>query len=574
MFLRIIDLKRGRRNYKYLKLVETNRNKGKVIQKTLLNFGNIEHWPKARLIEFVNQLNDFCDIELDSKEEDIKIHEALDFGACFAIDSIWEELELSDSIRNHTKKYNLDIDIVPAIKAMVFNRLLEPSSKLRVSEWIKTQAINEIYPNKIPLHHYYRSMDYLFSHKESLEEDIFWKVNDIFNIDLSLVFYDLTSSYFEGDCCEIAKHGYSRDHRPDRHQIEIGLLVNREGIPIAHEVWEGNIKDTKTVPDALSSLKRRFNVKRCIFVGDNAMSTPENIELLRDNNYEYILSLKIFKDSRVKDILKGFTLEDYKHFNPAKRDKDNLFIKELPSPVHGFRSDERVIICYNPKRAQKTKQNRKIRLDDCKAFLEAIINNPSKKGRSKKPEKIKAMVERFLHRKKTNKYFIYGFTKEGIFEYSLNSDNINQAEKTDGIWILLTNSQSLQSDEVALGYRTLYEIENAFKEIKHFLRIRPIYHYKELRVRAHVFICVLAYMIEKFLYKKIKQSQLNLSPQKALEKLKPIHMITGRIMGKSINKITKIVKEQKEIYTALGVHDIPKIPTLLSKNVPKNQNVV
>jgi transposase len=567
VFLRIIDLKRENRNYKYLKLVETNRKKGKVIQKTLLNFGNIEDWPKERFIEFINQLNDFCNLELGPKEEDVKIHQSFDYGSCFAIDHIWRELELSDSIRNHTRKHNVDIDILPCVKAMVFNRLLEPSSKLRVSEWIKTQAINEIYPNEIPLHHYYRSMDYLILHKESLEEDIFWKVNDIFNLDLSLVFYDLTSSYFEGDCCEIAKHGYSRDHRPDRYQIEIGLLVNREGIPIAHEVWEGNIKDTKTVPDAISSLKKRFNVKRCIFVGDNSMSTPDNIELLRENNYEYILSLKILKDSRVTKILKGFSLDEYKHFIKLK---DNLFIKEVPVPVDGFRSDERVIICYNSQRAEKTKQNRQIKINESKEYLDAVINNPPKRGKSKKPENFKAMVERFLRRKKTNKYFTFGFTEKRSFEYNLKEDVLNQVEKTDGIWILISNSKSLKPEDVALGYRNLYEIENAFKEIKNFLRIRPIYHYKDLRVKAHVFICVLAYLIEKFIEKKIKIYKLNMSPEKALEKLKNIRMVTGRVMGKPINKITKIVKEQKEIYTALGIKDIPKIPTFLSKN----QNVV
>jgi transposase len=117
-------------------------------------------------------------------------------------------------------KHACDIDIVPPVKAMVFNRLLEPSSKLRVSEWVTTQAIHEIYPHTIPLHQYYRSLDYLMTHKESLEEDIFWNVNDIFSLDLSLVFYDLTSSYFEGDCCTIARRGYSRDHRPDCRQIE------------------------------------------------------------------------------------------------------------------------------------------------------------------------------------------------------------------------------------------------------------------------------------------------------------------------------------------------------------------
>ena len=571
MFLRIIDVKKENRNYKYLKLVETVRTKGKVLQKTLLNFGNVDNWPKERLREFIYRLNHFCDLELGPQEEEVDVYEALDFGACFALDSIWKELELSESLRNHTKRHTLDIDIVPAVKAMVFNRLLEPSSKLQVSEWVKTQVIDGIYPEEIPLHHYYRSMDYLMAHKLSLEEDVFWKVNDIFNLDLSLVFYDLTSSYFEGSCCEIAKHGYSRDHRPDLRQIEIGLLVNREGIPIAHEVFEGNIKDGKTVPDSLDTLQKRFNVKRCIFVGDNAMATPDNIARLRDDNYEYIMSLKLLKDARALELLKAFSTEDYMQFT---RVKDNLFIKEISSPADGFHKDERLIICYNPERAQKTKHHRQQRIEESAAYLQSVIDKPPQRGRPRKPEKVIPMVERQLRKKQTNKYFTYGFTPKGVFEYQLNNDSVTRAEKTDGIWILVTNTQRLEPDEIALGYRTLSGVEHAFKDIKHFLRIRPIYHYKELRVRAHVFICVLAYMIEKFLEKKLKNSQMNLSPQKALQKLKLLRMVTCSIMGNPVNKITKIVKEQKDIFNALSVNEIPKIPAFLNKNVPKNQNVV
>lgn len=558
MFLRIIDVKRGKRNYKYLKLVETNRRKSKVIQKTLLNFGNIDNWPKEKLREFIYQLNHFCALQLGPNEEDIDIVEASDFGGGLAIDSIWQELELSDSIRSHTKKCNYNIDIVPPIKAMVFNRLLEPSSKLKVYEWIKTQAINEIYNKKLPLHYYYRSLDYLNTHKQSLEEDIFWKVNDIFNIDLSLVFYDLTSSYFQGDCCELAKRGFSRDRRPELRQIEIGLLVNREGIPIAHEVWEGNVRDHKTVPDTLESLQKRFNVTRCIFIGDNAMATPENIQLLRDKKYEYITSLKIFNDSRVSDVLKGSSLTDYKKFQKLK---DNLFTKEIKSPVLNFHLDERVIICYNPERAQVTKQNREERLKYSKEYIKTKIDNLSKKGGKKKPEKVISMIERHLRNKKTHKYFEYKFNKEGSFEYHLKQDVIKQVEKTDGIWILVTNVKNLKEHEVAIGYRTLYEVENAFREIKNFLRIRPIYHRKDLRIRAHVFICVLAYLIEKLIEKKIKYSNLNLSTQKVLQKLKTIRIVKYTVVDRTINKITKIAKEQKKILNALGIKYIPKIPT-------------
>ena len=557
MYLRIINLTRGKKQYKYLKLVETTRTKKKIVQKTLLNFGNIEQWPEEKLNELVFQLNEFCDLNLAPKMEDVDVHDSFDFGACFAIDSIWKELHMSDTIRHHMKEHTCDIDIVPPVKAMVFNRILEPSSKLRVFEWVTTQAIHEIYPKEIPLHHYYRSLDYLMAHKASLEEDIFWRVNDIFNLDLSLVFYDLTSSYFEGDSSDIAKRGYSRDHRPDCRQIEIGLLVNREGIPIAHEVWEGNIKDQKTVPDALETLAKRFHVKRCIFVGDNAMATPENITLLRDKHYEYITSLKLLKDSRALNLLKDPSLPRYEHFTKLK---DNLFLHEIPSPGKDFNPDERIIICYNPERGQVTSKKREEKLTKSREYLQSIIDTPPQRGRRKLPEKVIAMVERNLRKMGTHKYFTYTFTKDGIFEYHDNPTTINHAQRTDGICMLLTNSSQLTPQEVALGYRTLSEVEHAFKEIKNFLKIRPIYHYKDLRVRGHVFICVLAYLLEKFIEKKINQSQLTLSTQKALQILKPLRMVRYTVMNKSLQKITHITGEQNEIFNALGVSEIPKIP--------------
>jgi len=557
MYLRIINLKRDERHYKYLKLVETTRYKGKIVQKTLLNFGNIEQWPEEKLNELVFQLNEFCNLKLGPKAEDVDVHDTFDFGACFAIDTIWKELHLSETIRHHMKKHTCDIDIVPPVKAMVFNRLLEPSSKLRVSEWVTTQAIHEIFPHEIPLHHYYRSLDYLMSYKESLEEDIFWNVNDIFNLDLSLVFYDLTSSYFEGDCCAIARRGYSRDHRPDCRQIEIGLLVNRDGIPIAHEVWEGNIKDQNTVPDALEAMQKRFHIKRCIFVGDNGMATPDNIALLRDKHYEYITSLKLLKDSRALTILKDSSLPDYAQFTKLK---DNLYIHEVISPSAGFHPDDRVIICYNPERARTTRQNRNEKLVKSREYLQEIKEQPPKQGRRKQPEKVITMVEHNLRKMGTHKYFTCGFTEDGVFTYHDNPTTINHANITDGICMLLTNASQLIPDDIALGYRTLSEVEQAFREIKNVIRIRPIYHYKDLRVRGHVFICVLAYLLEQFMEKKLKQSNLPLSAQKTLQILKPIRIVRYTIINKPVQKRTDISPEQEDIFSALGVSDIPKIP--------------
>lgn len=571
MFPRIIQLKKGNHTYQYLKIVQTARYKEKIVQKTILNFGNIEHWPKERLKELLFKLNQFCALEMTPSNDDISIQSALDYGASYLLDAIWKELKLSACIRSHTAKQQYTIDIVPPVKAMVFNRLLDPSSKLQVSEWVTTQVIDEVYPHEIPLHHYYRSLEYVMEHKQSLEEDVFWSVNDIFNIDLSLVFYDLTSSYFEGECCPLSRYGYSRDHRPDRRQIEIGLVVNRDGIPIAHEVWEGNVKDATTVPDTLAALQNRFGIKRCVFVGDNGMATPETIKQLRESKYEYITSLKILKDDRALRIIHNVDPDTSQEFIKLK---DNLLIYEVPSPGEGFHDDERVIICYNPHRAERTKQNRTEKLDQAQGYLQNVIDTHSKQGKRIKPDKVLSMVERHLRKKGVYKYFDFHYTPEGVFTYQRRIDVIEQAEKTDGIWILLTNVHTLSPQDIALGYKSLYEVEHAFRDIKSFLRIRPIYHYKNLRVKGHVFICVLAYLMEKLLEKKLRSSGLNYSAQKALQMLQSIRMVKYEVAGIPMNKITKFSKEQKQIYNAVGICNIPVLHPNNQLNRRKNLNVV
>ena len=313
---------------------------------------------------------------------------------------------------------------------MVFNRLLDPHSKLGVCDWVKTQAIPEVTAREIPLHHYYRSLDYLMRHKESLEETIFWKVADLFTLDLSLVFYDLTSSYFTGEGCPLAKHGYSRDHRPDCRQIEIGLLVNRDGLPIAHEVWEGNTADPKTVPDTLDALAERFRLKWCVFVGDNAMATPDNITLLRAKDYEYIVSMKLKKDARARRILEDPTLPAPEQFVPVA---DHLRVYEVPSPGAGFRDNERVILCYNPERAQATREKRALHVERGRAYLQSVADAPPKRGRPQKQEKNRAMVDRTLRKQGISVWFTYTVAPDGQFTFQVDDAALARERRTDGI---------------------------------------------------------------------------------------------------------------------------------------------
>jgi len=559
MYLRVIELKKGTTCYRYLKLVDSVRVKGKPVQKTLLNFGNINDWPEEKIKELIDRLDRFYGLSSFSGTVDLDFERALEFGAGYALDALWNQLGLSETLRAHGKRHAYEIDIVPPVKAMVFNRLLEPHSKLGVSDWVHTQAIPEVSLREIPLHHYYRSLDYLMRDKESLEEDLFWKVADIFTLDLSLVFYDLTSSYFTGEGCTMARHGYSRDHRPDCHQIEIGLLVNRDGLPIAHQVWEGNTADPKTVPDALETLSQRFRLKRCVFVGDNAMATPTNLTLLREKGYEYIMSLKLRKDPRARRILEDPALSNPERFTPLK---DNLLVHELSVPGPGFQEDERVIVCFNPVRARATREKRALRMEEGREYLQSVADAPPKKGRPRTPEKITAMIKRGLSKLDVHGFFSCSFTPEGHLVFQENIDSLDRERRADGICLLVTNAPALSTPEVAQGYRTLYQVEQAFREMKSFLRIRPVYHYDDLRVRGHVFICVLAYLLETMLEQKLRAAGTSISPQKALGMLKPIHLVQAVFQGKPVGKRTNLTPEQEAIYHAIGIPEVPKIPVL------------
>jgi len=552
MFLRKIYVKKDKRKYTYLKLVENHWVKGKVVQKVLINFGNISKWPASKVKIFIKKLSAFYKIEAPSFiDEKINHKNVLNYGQILLCQKLWDEIDAKELIKECSKKLKIKFDISLPVKIMVFNRLIEPKSKLKVSEWYKRQYFKETFNNQIPLQNFYRSLDHLMKIKGSLENSLYFKLTNLFTLDLSLVFYDMTSSYFEGDGCDISDYGYSRDHRPDRKQINIGLLVNGEGIPISHQVFRGNVKDTSTVGETITKLEKRFKIKRCIFVGDKGMNSPENIQYLSDANYEYIFGLKLRHSKKADEIISR--IPDIKKFEKVK---DNLFVKELKGE-----DKIRFIVCYNPVVAEKTKQNRKGHIKYSNEFLENLKNFP-KRGRPRKKDKLKKYIEKSLSKKGTLKFYHIEYNQNS-FEYSLNSENIQKEEKLDGIFILQTNSFSLSPSEIAIGYKTLAEVEYAFRNIKDFIKLRPIYHYSNIRVEGHVFICFLSYLLGKLIIKKLENC-CNLkdtyrTPQSVLDKLEPLKAIVDEFEGYTFIKRTELYDQQSSLLKQFGIKNIPTL---------------
>lgn len=363
---------------------------------------------------------------------------------------------------------------------------------------------------------------------------------------MSLVFYDITSTHFEGINCELARFGYSRDRRTDKKQILLGLVVTDEGIPIAHEVFEGNHADKSTLKGVLEDLKRRFSIKRCIFVCDRGMVSKENIEYLESEDYEYIVSLKKRRSKEVKAALES---------SPSQYDRleENLLAK-------GVRfKDTRYLIYYNPEKAQNDRSFRENLIERQKKKLERL-KMMVKRGRLKRKKLILSRALQILSSTKgSKKYFSVFSEDDGKFSFQIKQKVLSADEALDGIYLLKTNCQDLSNLEINRAYKELSQVEDAFREMKDFLKIRPIYHHIEIRVRAHVLICVLAYTIEKILDRELSDKDIDLSAREAFELLDEVRLVENQVADKKIKCVTEIAKEHSQVLKAVGIKALPRV---------------
>ena len=318
-------------------------NKKKVRQETLSTLGRLEDLQEGDLDTLIEGLAKFSDRYFErihgKGNLPISIHWTKDFGPAFIFRKIWEKLNLKGFLQRALEDTNIVSHLDEAIFAMVLNRLMAPSSKYGLfRQWVQTiyaQGLSEL-----QLHLYYRAHDFLTEQKESMEQHLFGQLTDLLNLEVDLVFYDTTSSYFEGDGPEeLAEYGYSKDHRGDRKQVVIGLLMTKQGIPVAHQEFPGNLHDTKTFSVVIKDLKSRFQVDKVILVGDRGMVSETNLEEIRKLDMEYIVGVKLRKSKKAQQLLsiRGRYTQVKKNFEikSAKIDGDTY------------------VLCYNPDGAER-----------------------------------------------------------------------------------------------------------------------------------------------------------------------------------------------------------------------------
>ena len=441
--------------------------------------------PRSRLVCNISKLPEHVQsaIEVLLKEPggtlvpsgSLGLGEALGLGGVAVLHDAWDRFGL-----DHVLAGVEDAADRGRLKAMVFGRLLFPGSKLSLKTVSADSALAAscgLLQEGLDEDRLYLAMDALSGNWVGIEKGLY---REAFPGGATLVLYDLTSSYFEGAKDKtLAKYGYSRDHRDDRMQLILALATSPEGVPIHMEVLKGNRADNSTLAPLLATLGRRFGIKRAVFAFDGGMSSAVNLEQMRSDEFDYVTRLSA---STLRSLARNLPEDN----QPELWDRDLLIEFE--------EAGKRYVVAGSEYRRQRDRERREARIAKGRRGLDAFNAVTRRKV---DVQKLSAQVGRMLARAKAVKYFDYRIEADGAATWREKAEVVDEESRLDG-WYLLTTSLSRRQaakETVFSHYRNLLEVEDAFRETKSYLEMRPIYHQRDDRVRNHIRICFLAYWV-------------------------------------------------------------------------------
>jgi transposase len=447
--------------------------------------------------------------------------------------------------------------------AMTLNRLVHPASEHAMVRWIRDTALDDILGigfEELADDSLYRNLDKLYPNRFSIESALVERERNLFNLDPTVFFYDLTSTYFEGMARNNpkAKRGYSRDKRPDCKQVVIGLVVGREGFPVAHEVFPGNLQDRKSLGLMLDSLNERVGLSEGqTVVVDRGMAYEENIEEIRSRNLHYVVASR---QSERDQWLEAF--EDSGDFEEVERTPSprNPYQNKSPVRVKMRRSgDETHVLCVGEGRKEKDRAIRE-------KFEARLVSDLSKlqervrKGRLVKVTAIAEAIGRLKERypRVARYYSIFYDEHKNEVRWEVRTEPRAKAETLDGAYLLRTDRHDLSADEAWRLYMTLTRAETAFRSMKSPLAERPIFHQLQHRVETHIFLRLLAYHLLVAIDKTLLDKGVHTSWATVRETLETHHVATivlptdGGIILK-IRKGSTPEPQHVELYQLLGV---------------------
>ncbi len=519
------------------------------------NFGREDHANREALQRLVASVTRFLDpgAALAAAADGLEFTESRPLGGTWALDALWSRLGIGPAMRKLLKGRRLDESAERVLFALVANRALAPSSKLAAARWISQDVMVTGLPATTD-DACYRAMDWLLEIRDTLERKVFDSLADLLNLEVDLLFFDTTSTYFETeqadepvardkngslvtseDDAEDGKEagfrtwGKSKDHRDDLPQVVIGMAVTRDGIPVRVWCWPGNTADSALIRQVKDDM-RDWSLSRIVWVADRGFTSAENRRYLRKGGGSYIIGEK----------LRSGSAEAEAALSRQGRYKDvagNLKVKEVR-----IAENERFVICFNPEAAERDAAVRARMI----ARLEEAIRDSDQLSRDKRAE-LRGVIST---RPGMNRYL--RVTPGGLLR--TDAAKAKAEENLDGKYLLRTADPKLSAEDIAAGYKQLLEVERGWRDMKQVIDLRPVYHRKEERIRAHVILCWLALLLAR-----ITENACGRTWPELRRELDKIHVGTFAGPAGTFRQRTEITKAQRDILRALKIDAPPRI---------------
>ena len=553
---------------RYVQLVESYRDdSGRVKKRTVATLGRLDQLG-GELDSVISGLLKVAGREaLGARPAapSVTFESARALGDVWALTELWKELGFS-ALRRVFRRTRHTTDIEALIRVMVLNRLCDPDSKLGVLRWLETVALPGVDVTKITHQQLLRSMDALMDHQAEVDAVVAGLLRPLIDQDLSVVFYDLTTIRSEGLTTlkgDVRHFGMAKEGLIAR-QFMLGVVQTAEGLPIYHEVFDGNASETKTLMPTLSTVLERFpRVRRLILVADRGLLSLDNLEALQairlanGQALEFIIAVPGRRYHEFADVLGDFHRV---HYAPATEEVTG----ELP--WNGLR----LALAHDPAMAATQTERRNTRIEALIAQGEQWAgkltdqdDGVKRRGRKLSDSGAKARFYHAVCEAHLSKIIKVDLAAE-LFSYEIDETARALAQMMDGKLLLVTNVQDMTPAELVARYKSLADIERGFKVLKSELEIGPVYHRLPERIRAHASICFIALILHRIMRARLSGSNTGLTPERALEQLQRIQHHRVRLNGgEPVAGVSTINTVQSEVFDALGIRK-PTTPEQLT----------
>ena len=527
----------------YLQLVESFRNEaGQPRQRVIANLGRLDQLTDKDLDPLINGLQRALgrSVEVPS----VAFDSSRSFGDLFALHGLWQELGLDRALCRALRSSRRKFDAGSLVRAMVFNRLCEPTSKLGVLRWLETVSLPDA-PETVTHDQLLRSMDALMDHIEAVEKAVAGQLLPLLDQSVSIVFYDLTTVRIHGEgtvADDVRAFGLNKETRGIARQFVLGVIQTAEGLPIAHEVHAGNVGEVSTLLPAIEKAIGRYRIERVVLVADRGLLSLDNLEQVEQlrtvtgQGVEYILAVPARR---------------YGDFGALVADMD--FDTGVDESTWEGR---RLVVAHDPERAAEQGAKRRRLIEAIEAEGERMARrlddaDDGKPLRGRKSTDRRAYL-RFCEQVKDASLgrILKADLDADRFSFHRDEAALASAEQLDGKLMLVTNT-TLTADEVVMRYKSLADIERGFRVLKSDIEIAPVHHRLPERIRAHALICFLALVLHRVMRMKLKAAGHPLSPQKALTLLRQIQQHRVQIHGKTVTGLSRLHPQQTELFKAL-----------------------